>query len=148
MDGAVPPIHTDAFIACTGIALHINYFKLHLSKAVRNPIWMPLSPSWTKQNYRRMLVMLTYLVIRLCLEGSKSSFQLTRSSNFMPSLACTHSVYGLVVLCVVVSSTLILFPTHFSPPRNLVWVYLAFRRLKIITAEAFKVCDLGLGTVC
>lgn len=104
---------------------------------------MPLSHSWTKQNYRWLLVMLAYLVIRLCLQGSKSSFQLTRSSNFMPSLA----VYGLVV-CVVVSSTLMLFLVHFSPtnPCNLIWVYLAFRRLKITTAEAFTVYDWGLVT--
>jgi len=59
--------------------------------------------------------MLTYLVIRLCLQGSKSSFQLTRSSNFMPSLACTYSMYGLILVCVIVSSTLMLLTTHFSP---------------------------------
>jgi len=111
--------------------------------------WVPLIHSWTKQNYRWLLVMLTFLVIRLCLQGSKSSFQLTRSSNFMPSLACTHSMYGLVLVCVVVSSTLMLSLMHFSPhPSNLVWVYLSFRRLKIITAEAFTVYDWGLVIAC
>jgi hypothetical protein len=36
MDGAIPPIHTNAFMACTGTALHVNYFKLLLSIAGRN----------------------------------------------------------------------------------------------------------------
>lgn len=97
---------------------------------------MPLSPSWIKQNYPWLLVMLTSLVIRLCLQGSKFHAIIGLypfSVRTLPRV-CSSKLYINVISHVL------------QPLRNLVWVYLAFRSMKIIRTEAFTVYYWGIVT--